>query len=201
MILGLTGSFGSGKSTVADMLKSYGSAYVIDTDQITHELQRSGKPGFAAIVATFGPDVVSDDGELNRRKLADIVFSDDAKLRTLNDIIHPLVWDEVAGVIDRHQAHPLKVLMVPLLFETGSDALCEKVVVVSVSEEERLRRLQKRNGLNASEVQKRLAAQMPQKEKEDRADFVINNSGSVAETEVQVQDLLQQLGLAAQQPG
>lgn len=200
MILGLTGSFGSGKSTVADMLKSYGNAHVIDTDQITHDLQRPGEPGFARIVETFGWNVVGDDGELHRRKLADMVFSDDAKLKTLNDIMHPLVWDEVAAVMDKMKDHPLMVFMVPLLYETGTDALCDKVVAVTVSEEERLRRLMKRNGLTADDVKIRLAAQMPQKEKEDRADFVINNSGSLAETITQVQTLLQQLGVPITAP-
>jgi dephospho-CoA kinase len=200
MILGLTGSFGSGKSTVADMLQSSGGAHVIDTDQIVHELQKPGKPGFAGIVATFGPDVVSADGELDRRTLSAIVFTDDEKLKTLNGIMHPMVWDKVARIMDRLKDHPLIVLVVPLLFETGAEKLCDKVVVVSVSEEERSCRLMKRSGLTATEVNGRLAAQMPQKEKEDRADVVINNSGSLAETEMQVNNLLQQWGLPAAQP-
>ncbi len=200
MILGLTGSFGSGKSTVASMLQSFGGAHGIDTDQITHELQKPGKQGFTEIVSSFGSDIIGVDGGLNRGKLADIVFNDDAQLQTLNGIIHPLVWEEVARVMAQIKNHPLVLLIVPLLFETGTDAMCDKVLVVSVSEEQRLRRLKIRNGLTPKEVQKRLAAQMPQKEKEDRADFVIDNSGPLAETQAQVLALLEQWGLLTKQP-
>ncbi len=197
MILGLTGSYGSGKSTVASMLQSMADAYVIDADQIARDLQRPGQPGLAAIVSEFGPAATTDDGELNRRKLADIVFADDAQLERLNDIIHPLVYAEMGRQIEAHTDTPLVVLMVPLLYETGGDQLCDQVAVVTLTDEERIKRLMTRDGVTEEQIRLRLEAQMPQPEKVEHADFVIDNSGTPENTRSQVKDLLDKIGLTS----
>lgn len=201
MILGLTGSFGSGKSTVAGMFHTLAEAHVIDADKITHDLQQPGMPALAGIAAEFGDGVVAADGSLDRAKLAKIVFSSAAELEKLNDIIHPLVYAEIGRQIKNLANSDLVVLMVPLLFETGGDALCDKVAVVTVTEEQRIKRLMERDGLTEEQIRRRLKAQTPQSVKAGRADFVIDNSGSPAETLSQVKAVLKQLGLAtAAQP-
>lgn len=196
MILGLTGSLGSGKSTVAQMLISLCNAPVIDADQIVRDLQQPGRVGYQAIIKEFGDGVTDSSGNLDRRKLAALVFGDAARLQRLNAIIHPLVWDEQARQLEQHRAQPLVVLMVPLLYETGADALCDKVAVVTLDEPERERRVSQRDNLTPEEIRSRLGAQMAQDDKQRRSDFVINNNGSLEATRQQVLDMLKQLNVA-----
>ena len=195
MILGLTGSFGSGKSTVAQMLTDLAQARVIDADALARDLQLPGRPGHRAIVEEFGPGILTDSGELNRPELAKRVFGNEAELQRLNALIHPLVWDEEVRLLEKYKEEPLVVLMVPLLFETDAHTLCDKVAVVSVDEVSRTDRLARRDGVTPEQVQRRLAAQMDQAAKEQRADFVIRNGGSLEETQAQVRDMLATLGL------
>jgi dephospho-CoA kinase len=171
-------------------------ARVIDADLITRELQMPGKAGHTRIVEEFGKAVLTDTGELDRRKLADIVFNDKKQLQRLNDIIHPLVLNEEARMLEMYVDDPLVVLMVPLLYETGTDRMCDKVAVVTVSDTERMRRVAERDNMPPEVVMQRLASQMPQEEKAKRADFVIDNSGSTEGTEKQVLMMLKQLGIA-----
>lgn len=201
MILGLTGSVGSGKSTVADMLRVTGQAEIIDADAIVHELQQPGQACLKQIADEFGKEILLPDGSLDRGKLAGIVFENPERLERLNAIIHPLVWQTMQERVAAFSGHPLVVLMVPLLYEIGADKMCGKVIVVTVSEAERERRLMKRDGLTRQQIDRRLDAQMPQKEKETRADFVIDNSGTPQETLKQVNSLVSALGLAVQPTG
>lgn len=190
MILGLTGSFGSGKSTVAEIISELTGAPVIDADAIVKDLQQPGKPGLTAIVREFGEEYLQPDGSLNRRKLAKLVFQDNAQLDRLNAIIHPLVQEEERQMLHDFRKEPLVVFMVPLLFEVGHHQLCDKVAVVAVAKEVRYERLQQRDGLAPAEVDKRLASQMSQEEKIRRADRVINNSGTLTLTRFQVKQML-----------
>lgn len=195
MILGLTGSVGSGKSTVADMLRLIAHADIIDADAIVHELQRPGEPCHAAIIQEFGQEMLAADGTLDRRKIAAVVFENPDRLDALNRIVHPMVWDEMTARLKASAAKPLVVLMVPLLYEVGADALCDAVAVVTISETERRHRLMERDGLTQEQVEKRLAAQMPQQEKVKRADYVIENSGSPEQTLQQVKNMARALAL------
>lgn len=199
MKLGLTGSFGSGKSSVADMLRLTGDAFIIDADSITRDLQQPGEVAFKAIVEEFGSDIVREDGELDRLGLASIVFHDRNKLQKLNDIVHPLVWKEIGEQLKLN--HNLTVLMVPLFFESGSENLVDKTLVVTLSEEKRKTRLMERDGLSQQQINDRLAYQMPQNEKEKRADFVIDNNGTPDETLEQTRGILNKLGIAVNQAG
>lgn len=197
MILGLTGSVGSGKSTVAEMLKKLAKAVVLDADAMVYEMQKPGHDCFDAIVQEFGSEIVAADGSLDRKKLGAIVFNQPEQLKKLNAIVHPRVWDAMEQETKRLESEPLVVVMVPLLFEIGADRLCEKIAVVTVSEQERIRRLQQRDGLSPKQIQQRLLAQMPQEEKVARAHHVIDNSGTLQETMAQVKTMLNKLGLQA----
>ena len=187
-VLGLTGSFGSGKSAVARMFAEL-EAVIIDADEIAKEVVKPGTPAFQEIVMAFGQDVVGEHGVLDRKKLAAVVFRDAAKRDTLNRIVHPRVRERELEMLSSYKDHPLVILSVPLLFENRMEHLVDKIVVVVVNEAERMQRLTEQKGLTPAYIQQRLQAQMPQKEKRKRADFVIDNSGTLEETHAQVKQL------------
>ena len=189
MRLGLTGSFGSGKSTVARFIRQEGIP-VIDADEIAHRVTRKGSEGLRKIIKEFGEEYLTAQGELDRKRLASVVFSSPQALKKLEAIVHPLVRQEELALLEKYKNEPLVVLCVPLLFEKGMDTYVDKVAVVIVDEEERYRRLNQRYGYTVEQIKERLNAQMPQEEKIRRADFVIDNSGSLAETQKQVKELI-----------
>ena len=191
MILGLTGSIGSGKSTVARMFEEQGSAVVIDADAIARQVMEPGGSAYKKVVTAFGPGILEADGRINRKRLAEIVFGDAEKRLLLNSIVHPCVRDEEIRLREQHRQHPLVVLMVPLLFENAMEHLADKVAVVTVDEESRLRRLYERSQMPADEVARRLAAQMPDQEKIRLADYVIDNSGTLEQTREQVRAIIE----------
>mgnify|MGYP000178213562 CR=1 FL=1 len=194
MILGLTGSLGSGKSTVARMLTELGGARVIDADAITHAVQQPGGPAYEPVVELFGPEVVQPDGTLDRARIASIVFADPEQMRRLTAIVHPAVRREELRLLEAHRGEPLVVFMVPLLFENGLDRYVDRTVVVTVGEAARRERLVAR-GMTPDDIERRLAAQMPEAEKARRADYVIDNSGTLEATRAQVKALLETLGV------
>jgi len=188
-VLGLTGSFGSGKSVVARMFAALG-AVIIDADEIAKEVVKPGTPAFQEIVQAFGREVVDEQGALDRKRLAAMVFQDAAKREMLNRIVHPRVRKRELELLSQYKDNPLVVLSVPLLFENNMEHLVDKVVVVVVNEAERMRRLtEQQDGLTPDEIQRRLQAQMPQEEKRKRANSVIDNSGNLEETQAQVKQL------------
>ena len=190
-VLGLTGSFGSGKSTVAGMLAEAGAA-VIDADAIARDLLAPGQPLVAEVGRIFGPDVLDEAGHLRRRVLAERVFGDRAELARLNAIIHPRVRQEELRQIAALGDHALIVLDVPLLFEAGMRGLTDLAAVVTISERERFRRLKGR-GFPEREIIARLGMQMAQSRKVALADAVIDNSGTLEQTRRHVAELLQKL--------
>lgn len=192
MILGLTGSYGSGKSTVAEVMRSLGAA-IIDADQIAHDVVEPGQPALEDIRTAFGSGVFLPDGRLDRPSLSRIVFSSPEKRRVLESIIHPRVRERELALLEHLRHHPLVVLNVPLLFENQLETHCDQTCVVIVSEEERERRLKGRDNATPDQVRRRLQAQMPQDEKIRRADFVIDNSGSPAETRKQVETIVKRI--------
>ena len=172
--VGLTGSIGSGKSTVARLLADRG-ATVLDADEVTRDLQRPGERVYEATVARFGKEVVGPDGELDRSTLADLVFADPAALADLEALTHPGVHHVMA---ERAAAAttPVVVLVVPLLLEVGHYEVAG-VMVVDCPVETAVRRLAEQRGMAAGEVRARLARQLSGEERLARADFVIDNSG------------------------
>ncbi|MGE5554233.1 MAG: dephospho-CoA kinase [Betaproteobacteria bacterium] len=194
MRLGLTGGLGSGKSRVAQALQELGAA-VVDADQLAREVVAPGTPGWRAVVEAFGPEFLSPDGSLDRRKLGRLVFADEPARRRLEGIVHPEVkrlLRERAESLERAGA-PVVVLEVPLLFEAGFEGEVDKVVVVDAPEEVRQRRVMARDGLTLNEARQRLAAQLPLREKVGRADYVIDNSGRWEETQRQVEHLWEEI--------
>jgi dephospho-CoA kinase len=191
-VLGLTGSFGSGKTTVAASLAEMGGAVVIDADAVARDAVRAGSPLLPEIARRFGADLIDAAGELNRRELAARAFVDRATAARLNAIIHPWVRARELELLERHRDAPLVVLDVPLLYEAGMQTLCNAVAVVTIREAERFARLRRR-GFCEADVMRRLAHQWPQARKAARAEFVIENSGTQEATRTQVQTLLDQI--------
>lgn len=191
MILGLTGSYGSGKSTVSRFFRERGIC-VIDADEIAIEVTKPGTPGHDAILREFGEEFRAADGSLDRRKLAHHVFNNPAGLKRLEEIVHPIVRKRESDLLRECVNEPLAILSAPLLFEKGLDRHVDKTLLIIISEEQRFERLMKR-GLSREEIQERLKNQMPQEEKAQRADYIIDNSGDIEQTRQQMENLLKNL--------
>jgi dephospho-CoA kinase len=183
-IIGLTGNIATGKSTVAKMLEELG-ATVIDADALVHELQRRGTPVYDDIVAAFGPDILDQAGEIDRKALGAIVFADPAQLRRLESIVHPAVLIESAQRL-MAAATPVAVYEAIKLIEAGRAEMCDALWVVTARPEVQLHRLMRERHLSEAEARQRIAAQPPQSEKIRRATVIIDNSGSLEETWRQV---------------
>lgn len=188
-VIGLTGSAGTGKTTVARYLKTLG-AEVIEADAVAKELTAPGKPLLAKIAAAFGPDFLSPEGSLDRAKLRRLIFSDQAARNRLNEITHP----EIIAAIKKWLAelhkrpHPpqVSVIEAPLLLETGLDHVVDEVWVVIAEREAVIRRIVARDRIPPEQAQAVIAAQMAQEEKARRAHRVIDNSGEFNRTREQV---------------
>ncbi len=200
-ILGLSGGIGSGKSTVTRILAELG-ATTIDADAIVHEQQAPGSPMLAEIADAFGGDVIAADGSLDREALASIVFQDESARARLGAIVHPPVIAEMMRrARDAVEARvPMVVLDIPLLFEgrrsgRGSGAVMDfdATLCVWVRREVQIERTRQRDGCSEEEAVRRIEAQLPIDEKRTLADHVIDNSGSVEETRVQVEALYRRL--------
>jgi dephospho-CoA kinase len=190
IIVGLTGSVGTGKSTVANFFKELG-AYIIDWDELAREVIRPHLKAWKEIVDYFGKDILNDDLTINRQKLADIVFSDKEKVAKINQIVHPQVFKEderITNEIKSLDPDALIIKDIPLLFELTSPIFTDKIVVVYASEQTQLRRLQEK-GMSREDAKNRIKSQLPLEEKTKSADFVINNDGPLEETKRQVEEI------------
>jgi dephospho-CoA kinase len=185
--VGLTGGVGSGKSTVARLLADHG-AVLIDADALAREVVEPGTPGFSAVVAAFGDDVVGPDGRLDRPKLAGIVFGDESKRVQLNAIVHPLIGQRTAGLAEAAPADAVVVYDIPLLVENNLAAGFEFVLVVEADKELRLARLAER-GMAADDARERMAAQASDEQRREVADVVIENNDSLEDLNAAVDDL------------
>jgi dephospho-CoA kinase len=188
-LVGLTGGVGSGKSTVAAMLRDLG-ADVIDADEASHAVYEPGTPGFAAVVREFGEEFVSD-GRIDRRALGELVFTDDDARRRLNAIVHPLVREWMAAQTAEAVERGARVVVqdVPLLFENGLERLFSSVVLVYVPEAVQIERLVSGRSFTPERARGVIAAQMPIEEKRRLAHHVVDNSGTIEETRTQVREL------------
>lgn len=197
-VVGLTGGIGSGKSTVSAMFAARG-AIVIDADAIVHALQRAGTDVFDEIVEAFGRDVVGSDGQLDRAKLGDIVFSDDEKRNKLTSIVWPKVGERVVAALAEAPERAIVILDVPLMAESpyGSRRNAQKVIVVDASKDAQLRHLAEK-GVPPERAEARMAVQASREERREIADYVIANDGSIEDLEAQVDDLWEKLTAEAQ---
>jgi dephospho-CoA kinase len=193
-LIGLTGGVGSGKSTVAGMLRDLG-AVVVDADEATHAVYEPGTPGFEAVVREFG-DYYVRDGRIDRQGLGELVFKDAASRRRLNAIVHPLVRDWMAARTAEAAERGAAIVVqdVPLLFENGLEHLYSSVVLVYVPEEMQLERLVQGRGFSPERARAVVATQVPMEEKRRRAHIVIDNSGTPEQTRAQVEQLWTRLG-------
>ncbi len=190
MKIGLTGGIASGKSTIAKMLIERG-ALLVDADQVAREVVLPGEPALEAIASTFGQAVLEADGSLNRKALGEIVFRDKASLAKLEAITHPAIRTRMQQRIHTYKEQfpeRLVVADIPLLYETGQQNLYDGIMVVYVPAEIQKTRLMERNHLSEEEASRRIALQMDIEQKRKNADWVIDNSGTLAETERQLDE-------------
>lgn len=186
MIIGLTGGIGSGKSTVARAFGELGAGWV-DADDIAREVVMPGEPALAAIAQRFGQQILDADGGLNRAALRQIVFSDPEQRRWLESETHPRIRERLQLRLKELALNSPYVLLVsPLLFESGQDALAQRTLVVDVPEELQLSRTLARDGVSEAQVRAILAAQLSRQERLSRAHDVIDNSGSLEQLQHQV---------------
>lgn len=195
MNLAVTGSFGSGKSTVSRLLAQALGAEYIDTDILCRQLMLPGREGYQGLVSLFGVRFLAEDGSVDRRALRDAAFSIAEVRRALEGILHPLVRRMVAdGAQNCRQAGRHQVVEVPLLFEVGWQGQFDRTVVVSGQQKQLLNRVRERDGLSAQEFHRVVATQWSAAEKERLGDFVINNSGLFVATVQQIAWLARKLG-------
>jgi dephospho-CoA kinase len=191
MKVGLTGGIGAGKSTVADLFSQKG-AVVIRSDELARQVIEPQTPGFQQVVDRFGKDFINSDGYIDRAKLAQVVFQDDAALKDLENIIHPLVRNRTNQIIEQHTSETIIINEIPLLLEKKMESLFDFLVIVISSEKNRLERLSKR-GLNKEQASARMAKQVSDEQRKAAADFLIVNDGNLDQLEADVQKIWQTL--------
>ncbi len=200
-IVGLSGGIGSGKSTVSNLLEKLGGT-LVDADAIVHEQQAPGSPLLAKIAEIFGDGVIDGDGALDREALGAIVFSDPEARTRLGNLMHPPVIAEMMRRAARasEAGDPLVILDIPLLFEgarrgrgAASAMTFDATVLVWIPVEKQIERTMARDGCSREEAQRRIDAQLPIDEKRGLADYVIDNSGSLEDTERQTRELFEKL--------
>jgi len=182
--VGLTGGIASGKSTVDRMFVDKG-AYLIDHDALAHRVEEPGRPVWKEIVSCFGPEILNEDRSINRERLGSLVFNDESKLKKLNDIVHPAVFNEwMMEIKEITRKEPRGIILsdIPLLFEVGWQDAVDAIVLIYISRDEQVRRLTERNGYSKREAEDRLNSQMSIDDKVLRSDYVINNEGSLKST-------------------
>lgn len=186
-MVGLTGGIGSGKSAVSRLLAEHG-AVVLDADLVAREVVEPGTPGLARIVERFGAEVLQADGSLDRAALGTRVFSDPQALQALNGIVHPLVGERTAELVEQARRTGAAVVVhdVPLLVENGLAEMYDAVVVVAATPETQLDRLVRLRGMTEQEARQRIAAQAPLAAKVAVATCVIDNDGSLQDLAPQV---------------
>ena len=184
MIIGLTGGIGSGKSTVSKILKSYGFV-IIDSDKLSRETVKKGSSALGRLTKAFGADILTKDGRLNRRALAAKAFSDDKAYKKLVAITQKAILDLAKEKFQKNKDKDI-VFEVPLLFESGWDKYCDKTISVAANKAVRLERVCKRDNLDKKSIEDRMARQLTDKERNAKADIVINNNGSEEDLEKQI---------------
>ncbi|MEG0079578.1 dephospho-CoA kinase [Enterococcus sp.] len=190
-ILGITGGIASGKSTVVNVFKAKGFP-IVDGDIVARKIVEPGKPALLAIKEAFGPEVITPTGELNRKKLGDIVFEDSAKRQQLNRIMNPYLRQQIKEemALAKKQS-PLVIADIPLMYEGHYDHYMDEVAVVYVDFLQQKKRLMARDNIDEKTAEAKINSQMPLVKKRELADTVFNNNGSKEETSQQVLNWLE----------
>lgn len=193
MKLGLTGAIASGKSIVGEMFVALG-AHLIQADAIAHQLMQPGEPVYGEVIRQFGKEILDSDGNINRAKLANLVFASHSRIQELNRIVHPAVirtQEDWMEAIERRDPHAVAIVEAALILEAGAAKDFDRLLVVTCTAEQRVARFAARQKLDLDaarqEVARRMAAQLSEAEKIKVADFVIDNSGSLEQTREQVE--------------
>lgn len=196
LIIGLTGGIVSGKTTVTRIFKELG-AEIIDADVIARDVVCPGKKAWRKLVEHFGVEILKENQEINRKKLGNIVFSDNNKLKLLNQITHPeiikVIKKQLEQISNNSSKNTICIVDVPLLFETGFENMMDKTIVVYLNPEKQINRLIKRDGLTREDAIKRIQSQMPIDEKVKMADYIIDNNKNMEYTKKQVFQLWEEL--------
>lgn len=191
LVIGLTGSIASGKSMVSSILEDLG-AKIIDADKIARKVVLPGTEGLKLVISEFGGDIIDNTGALDRRKLGEYVFSDEDKLKKLNEILHPLILTKINRELNELKQNGTvhaAVLDAPLLIECGLHKVVDEVWLVIADDVLRLQRLMKRDGLNEQQARARMLSQLPQEEKLRYADIIIENNGKLNHLRKKVKQL------------
>ena len=191
MKVGLTGGIGAGKSTVADLFSKRG-AVVIRSDELARQVIEPQTPGFKQVTLRFGNEIVNDEGNIDRAKLAQVVFNDDGALKDLENIIHPLVRERTNQLMSEQTSETIIVNEIPLLLEKKMESLFDFLVIVISSEKNRLERLFQK-GVSEEQAKARMAKQVNDQDRKAAADFLIVNDGNLDQLEADVQKIWQTL--------
>jgi dephospho-CoA kinase len=198
-LVGLTGGIASGKSYVASLLTEFGAS-TIDADQVAKEVVVPGSPGLAQVVGAFGYEILLSSGELDRAKLGAIVFADPKKRLELEEILHPLIKARTTQLIGE-QASEIVVYAVPLLVEANVDYPFDAIITVEAGVENQVSRLMQSRSMAESDARARIKAQTSASDRESRANFVIDSSGTKDQTKRQVELVWQKLIESARAKG
>lgn len=196
-VIGVTGPTGAGKSVVCKRLGDWKGITVIDCDRVARDVVRRGQRCLLDLAVEFSSAIIDKDGELNRRRLAGIVFRDRKKLRRMEGIMYPYILDRIrAETAARETAGDRAVFLdAPTLYQSGADALCEKVAAVLAPEKDRLRRIMERDALTEEEARARMMSQPGDEFFEKRADYILRNTGETSALRLQILELMNKLGL------
>ena len=194
-VIGLTGSIGSGKSTVSCFFEELG-AVVIDADQVSRQVVEPGSPALKELTVTFGENILNPDGSLNRTLVAEIVFNSDEKRELLNSIIHPMIFNEINSTIGEYREKGTEIIILEaalILEKKGLIKLIDKLIVVSIDEETQKKRLGGRGDLSKEQIDARINSQLTNNEKIKHADYIIDNNQDLVNTREQVRKLWDKL--------
>lgn len=195
-VIGLTGGIGSGKSTVSQFLAELG-AVILNADEVGHEAFRPDSGGWREVVVAFGRRILTPDGNIDRKKLGEMVFGNPESLSRLNQIMHPRLYALVKAQLEEYRRQGMRVVVLeaPLLLEAGWTSLVDEVWVTTASESTVLKRLEERTGLSQAESLARIRSQLPSEEQVKHADVVINTDCDLDELKSKVKELWQRLEL------
>lgn len=186
--IGLTGGIGSGKSTIASIFDSVFNIPIIDADIIAHQLVKPGQPAVLVLKKYFGRSIVDDDGRLNRKQLRDLIFSNPAKKKQVEDLLHPLIYQQMNDEFSR-QSSPYSIFCIPLLMETKMEPFVDRVLVVDCSVNCQIKRVVSRDKLSNDRILSIIDSQVSRDYRISHADDVVDNSKSATQLAEQVKKL------------
>lgn len=195
MIIGITGSSGAGKSTICEALKKNYKAKIINADKIAKKLSKKGTSYIIDIIKKFGKDIVDEEGELKRKKLAEIIYSDPKKREELNNCTFKYIKKEIEKEIKKIDEDTIAVIDAPLLFESELNKICDKAIGVISKKELQIERIVARDNIDYEQAEKRLAAQQTNEFYIKNCDDIIENNNNLVNVEKVIQDILEKYGI------